>query len=41
MIEHWLLGFETKWQQLHCIHHRHSTSIRIMDMWENEQSIKE
>jgi hypothetical protein len=29
MIEHWLLVFETKWQQLHCIHHHHSTSVNI------------
>ena len=40
MIEHWLLGFETKWQQPHCIHHHHSTSVRIWICGENEHSIK-
>lgn len=27
MIVHWPLEFGTKWQQLHCIPHRHSTSV--------------
>lgn len=40
MIEHWLLGFETKWQQPHCIHHHHSTSVHVRICGENELSIK-
>jgi hypothetical protein len=27
MIGHWPLGFGTRWQQLHCIPHHHSTSV--------------
>jgi len=41
MIEHWLLGFETKWQQPHCIHHHYSTSVRIWICGKTNRELKQ
>lgn len=41
MIEHWLLGFETKWQQPHCIHHHYSTSVHIWICRKTNRELKQ
>jgi hypothetical protein len=41
MTEHWLLGFETKWQRPHCIHHHHSTSVHIWICGKTNRALKQ